>query len=554
MNSVLLLVMAAVVFGFGYRYYAKLLAADVFRPVNKYNTPPLDAAESGEFATDRQQVVGHHLATLGAPVVIGVALAAGWGWTPVFLTLVIGAVLVSGVFGYALFWLARGRPGASIAGAAVILSPAARAMFFLLLALLLLATNGVIAVLAGRLLAFEPSAPLALTLLVPVALGLGYLATSGWMLVAGAVVLGFVLIAWGGGVPIELAGGLGIQVGDATVAVVDGVTVWVALLFLLLFASARLPAPRLARPFGVLAVGLMAVIAAVVVFGILVAHPALAAPNFHSAGAPPALPFVFAALAAGSLTGVYILAATHIQAGDLQAPTDPRRLGYGGALLCAGLAVVVLIASATAFDSTPAWTDAYPVWHQAQGLTQPVALTLAALARLAAATGIDPAYGRTVAVVGWSALALVSIDMGLRHQQSLLKEAAQIFHLPWSGDYPRTLVLAGLGSALLVYTVGADSPAGWAALGTVTLATGGLSLAVVAVALVQLQRPAGFVLTASVLLVLAAIGALTLGIIGAAAQAQWGRVSAMALFAAAELWPLFESYRKLMRAWPGRAA
>ena len=37
MNSVLLLVMAAVVFGFGYRYYAKLLAAGVFRPVNKYN-------------------------------------------------------------------------------------------------------------------------------------------------------------------------------------------------------------------------------------------------------------------------------------------------------------------------------------------------------------------------------------------------------------------------------------------------------------------------------------------------------------------------------------
>lgn len=554
MNSVLLLVMALVVFGFGYRYYAKLLTAGAFRPVNKYNTTPSDAAESGGSTTHRQQVVGHHLATLGAPVVVGVAVAAGWGWTPAFVTLVIGAVLVSGVFGYALFWLARGRPGASIAGAAVILSPAARATFFLLLALLLLATNGIIAVLAGRLLAFQPNAPLALALLFPVALGLGRLADYGWAIAAAAVALACVLIAGGSGVPIELAGGLGIQIGEATVAVVDGVTVWVALLFLFLVAAVRLPAPRLARPFGVLAAGLLAVIVAAVVLGILVAHPNLAAPNFHTADAPPALPFLFAALAVGSLAGVYALAATHAHAGELHAQADPGRLGYGGALLYAGLAVVVLIASTTAFDSMSEWTEAYPVWHRAQGLMQPVALALAACARLAAAVGIDPAYARTVVVVGWSALALVSIDMGLRYQQSLLKEAAQIFRLPWSRDYPRTMALVGLASTLLLYAVGADTPAGWAALGIVALAIGGLSLTVVAVALVQLQRPAALVLAAGALLVLAATGALALGMISAAGQAQWGRVAAGGLFGATELWLLFEGLRKLMRAWPGRAA
>jgi carbon starvation protein len=553
MNSVLLLVLTAVVFGFGYRYYAKLLAADVFRPANKYSTPPLDTAERDGSATYRQQVIGHHLATLGAPVVVGVAVAAGWGWTPAFITLTIGAVLVSGVFGYALFWLAHGRPGASIAGAAVILSPAARATFFLLLALLLLASNGVIAVLAGRLLAFEPTAPLALTLLVPVALGLGYFG-RGWLFAAVAVVLALVFIAWGSGVAVEFAGGLGIQVGEATVAVIDGVVMWVTLLFLFLFAAARLESLRLARPFGVLAAALLTVMVAVVVLGILVAHPTLTAPNFHVADAPPALPFVFAALAVGSLVGVYVLAATHDHAADLHPQTGPRRLGYGGALVSAGFAVVVLIASATAFDGTSAWTEAYPVWQQAEGLAQPVALALAGFARLAAAIGIDPDYARTVGVVGWCALALVSIDMGLRYQQSLLKEAAGIFQLPWAGDYPRTLASVGLASALLVYATGVDSPAGWATLGIVSLAVGGLSLAVVAVALAQLQRPPAFVLLASGFLALAAAGALVVGILGAVEQAQWGRVVAGVLFAATELWLMFEGLRKLRRAWPGRAA
>ncbi len=555
MNSVLLLVMTAVVFGFGYRYYAKLLAAGVFRPVNKYSTTPTGAAESGGSTIDRPHIVGHHFAALAAPVVVGVAVAAGWGWTPAFLTLVIGAVMVSGVFGYALFWLARGRPGASIAGAAVILSPPARAAFFLLVALLVLATNGIIAVLSARLLAFEPAAPLALALLIPLGFGLGRFARYGWPAVAVAVALACMLVGAGSTVPIELAGGLGIQIGEATVAVVDGVTVWLALLFLFLFGAARLPAARLARPFGALAGGLLALIFAVVVLGILVTHPNLAAPNFHVvADTPPALPFVFAALAAGSLAGVYVLAATHAHAGELHEQADPHHLGYAGALLYAGLAVVVLIASATAFDSTPEWTASYPAWHQAEGLAQPLALVFAASARLAAALGIDQAYARTVMVVGWSALALVSVDMGLRYQQGLLKEAAQIFHLPWAGDYPRALAFVGLSTALLLYAAGADGPAGWAALGIVALGIGGLTLMVVAVALVQLQRPAGFVLVACGALILSAIGGLILSLISAAGQGQWGQVAAGGLFAATELWILLEGLRKLIRAWPGRPA
>lgn len=555
MNSVLLLVMAAVVFGFGYRYYAKLLAAGVFRPVNKYSTTTTEAAESGRSAIDRPHIVGHHFAALAAPVVVGVAVAAGWGWTPAFLTLVIGAVMVSGVFGYALFWLARGRPGASIAGAAVILSPPARATFFLLIALSVLATNAMIAVLAGRLLAFEPAAPAALALLIPLALGLGRLRDYGWPAAAGAAILALGLIGWGSGLPVEFAGELGIQIGDATVAVVDGVTVWLALLFLFFFAAARLPVAHLARPFGALSAGLLALISLAVVLGILIAHPNLAAPNFHAAAdAPPALPFVFAVLAVGSLAGVYVLAATHAHAGELHEQTDPRYLGYAGGLLYAGLAVVVLVASATAFDSAPEWAATYPAWGQAQGLTQPLALALAASARLVAALGIDPAYARTVVVVGWSALALVGVDMGLRYQQGLLKEAARIFHLPWAGDYPRALALVGLASALLFYSAGADTPAGWAALGIVALAAGGLSLIVVAVALVQLQRPAGFVLVAGGALILTAMTGLALGLIGAARQEQWGQVVAGGLFAAAELWLLYEGVRKMIRAWPGRPA
>lgn len=553
MNSVLLLGMTAVVFVFAYRYYAKLLAAGVFRPVNKYSTTTPETAPSDQRTTDRAQVLGYHFAALAAPVFVGVAVAAGWGWTPAFLTLVIGTVAVGGVFAYALFWLARGRPGASIAGAAVILSAPARAAFFLLIALLLLAVNGVLALLAARLLAFVPAAPLALALLVPLALVLGRIAAYRWPAIIGAVALALVLIAAGARVPIEFAGELGIQVGEATVAVVDGVSVWLALLFGFLFAAARLPAARLARPLGALAAGLLALSVAVVILGILLAHPNLAAPNFHAgAGAPPTVPFVFAALGAGSLAGVYLLAAARLQAAELDRPEDPQRLGYGGTLLSGGLGVVVLIAAATAFAATPEWTAGYPAW--AQGLTQPLALTLAASARLAAAVGIAADYAHTAIIVAWCLLALVSVDAGLRCQQALLKEAAQIFALPWTGTYPRALTGVGLVSALLLYAVGVDDPAGWTALGVGALGAGGLSLMVVTIALLQLQRPAGFVLGAAAALLLAAFGGLACTLTDAVVQGRWGTAALTLGFAAVLGWLLFEGLRKVRRAWPARPA
>jgi carbon starvation protein len=98
MNSLVLLMIAVVVFAFGYRFYSKLLGLGVFRLGKDYSTPSPDRpAEAAPSAFGRHLIFGHHVASLAAgAAVTGCITSLIWGWVPAFLWAVVGTVVAAG--------------------------------------------------------------------------------------------------------------------------------------------------------------------------------------------------------------------------------------------------------------------------------------------------------------------------------------------------------------------------------------------------------------------------------------------------------------------------
>src|SRR5579863_2881929 len=96
MNTALLLLIAVILFGLGYRFYGKLLAM-VFE----------DVPERPAFAP--------YFALTALPAILGAGTAAAWGWAPAFLIVIIGATVIGATYGMAV--LALGRDGGLLGAA-----------------------------------------------------------------------------------------------------------------------------------------------------------------------------------------------------------------------------------------------------------------------------------------------------------------------------------------------------------------------------------------------------------------------------------------------------
>src|SRR4051794_8874943 len=106
MNALFLVAALAVVFVFGYRFYAKLLALDVFRLDKNYSTPAQTRADGRDVIPANPHLLfGYHCAAVGAFAAIGPVVALAWGWVPAFLWITIGSAVVAGTYALGGFWL-----------------------------------------------------------------------------------------------------------------------------------------------------------------------------------------------------------------------------------------------------------------------------------------------------------------------------------------------------------------------------------------------------------------------------------------------------------------
>lgn len=432
MNSLFLLLTMLVAFVFGYRFYAKWLALDVFPLREKYSTPAHTRFDERDYVpAQRHLLFGHHVAAVATGALfLGPLVAAGWGWIPAFLWLVAGSAVAAGAYGLGSYWLVARHPLSLPELAQTLLGQWGRyAVLALAVPALLIAAAAGAGLVAALLAAYPTAAlPLAATALIAPALG-GFLHGRPQRMLApasaAALALAVLLVWLLDGTSFAFTGALSIDFGGRTLVAIDAVTLWLAAVLAYAFVSARAPVWRLIRPLGYL-MALVAVLAIGVFYaGLVVEHPALVAPQFHTEpDRPGALPWLYLVVSSGALAGFQFLIVHGVTGRQLRRMGDVRFVGYGGALAEGAIALAALLIAATSFGDAEAWSSYFrsASLSDVSGLFR---LYVDGYARFAGAVGLAPEFARALAVTVAAGLALSTVEACVRALHRLAPGAAE---------------------------------------------------------------------------------------------------------------------------------
>ncbi len=457
MNSLFLLLAATVAFVFGYRFYSRLLALGVFHLENNYSIPVQNRPTEDERPNAKRHLIfGHHLASLAAgAAVTGSLVSLIWGWIPAFLWAVVATVTAAGTYGLGSLWLSLRYPGLNPAEiAARLLGTQAHTLFALFAFLLLLIMNAACATLAAQLLSDFPSAVLPFWAIVVLAWFLGGLLRGRKnfeIIFASLIALTLSLMAvWMlGKVPLAFTGALNFET-QTTYLAFDANMIWVLILFVYAYHATRQPMWKLIRPRGYLTSLLLGILLFICYAAVVIDHPALVAPEFHTGPDIPAtLPWLFVTLTSGAVAGFHLLIANGVTARQLKYETDARYIGYGGALALGLLALSAIIIGATNFADTQEWSQHYVAWETLRDLHMVLEFYINGFAKMAASIGLDQAFARTLAAVVMLGLLVATLEAGLRVQKQLLTGLTERFPSLLPGNEKNQIVTVVVLSAVL---------------------------------------------------------------------------------------------------------
>ena len=504
MNSLLLVVVAVVAFVFGYRFYSRLLSLGIFHSENEYSIRASSAPPDGvQGRFSRHLVFGQHLASLAAAAAVtGGMVSLIWGWIPAFLWVVVATLTAAGTYGLGALWLSLRFPGLNPAEiAARLLGPPAHGVYALLSFLLLLIMNAVSATLAAQLMSAFPSAVLPFWIIVVMALLFGNflrdredfaVITASLIAVAVSLLLVWLL----GDYPLAFTGALNFGFAETHVSF-DATVVWVILLFTYGYHATRLPMWKLIRPRGFFSALLLAVALFIFYAAVVIDHPNLVAPEFHSGPAiPGTIPWLFVTLTSGAVAGIHLLIANGISARQLKRETDARYIGYGGALALGLLALSAIIIGGTGFASAEEWGQHYAAWESFKDLSAVLANYVNGFARLSSGVGLDPAFARTLAALVVLGLLVAMLEAGLRLQKQILAGLTERYPSLLPGREKFLIGIATGISALLALADGhgRGGMTLWPVFGVADQILAVLGFTLLALVLRQLQRPLAVVI------------------------------------------------------------
>ena len=514
MNSLVLLMIAVVVFAFGYRFYSKLLELGVFRLGKDYSTPSPDRpAEAEPGAFGRHLIFGHHVASLAAgAAVTGCITSLIWGWVPAFLWAVVGTVVAAGTYGLGALWLSLRYPGRNPAEiAARLLTHPAHDLFALVAFLLLLIMNAVCATLAAQLLSVFPASVLPFWIITAMALFLGnFLRGREDFEIIPATLIALTLslmVVWLlGNYPLSFTGALHLETAESYFPF-DATVVWVMLLFAYGYYVTRLPMWKLMRPRGYLTALLLGVALFIFFTAVIIDQPRLVAPEFHAGpGIPDTLPWLFVTLTSGAVAGFHLLVANAVTVRQMKREADARYIGYGGALALGLLALSAIIIGSTGLPNVQDWNQRYASWETFMNLHAVLELYINGFARHAAGLGLDLAFARSLMAVVIIGLLVSTLEAGLRAQKQLLAGLAERYPAFIPGN-EKALIATAVGLSALLALHDGHGRGGltlWPLFGVADQLLAILGFALLAVALRRLERPVSAVLLPLVFLLVTA--------------------------------------------------
>jgi len=442
MNSVLVLILAAIVFFIGYRFYAKTIDTKVIKADPKRATPATMYMDGVEFMpTSKNILFGYQFKSIaGAAPIIGPIIAIQWGWLPAMIWILLGTLFIGWVQDYTSAMISVRNEGTSFGGLSYrLISPRARIILLSFIYFYLLLIAGAFGNVVVSTAVNLKSAPMA------------------WLfLTIGGVLAGQMIYRWKKDIILTtvvtvLIAMLGIYLG--TVGPSDKIlgetlansrVLWTIAAFVFCYFAAVLPIWRFALPINYVASYIVFFGLFFGVIGILVLHPDFTLPAYtdFTIKIGPIWPIMFVTIACGAISGWHSLVSSSGTARQLENEMDARPVGAGVMFLEMFLAIFALIIAGTLYASAADYGAAV--------VKGPGGVFAAGVAKFLGAIGLPEAMGRSYGSVMMIVLAITIMQLVIRFMRvatsELLGDVSPLFKNPHIG----TFVASALGAVLVL--------------------------------------------------------------------------------------------------------
>jgi carbon starvation protein len=499
MSSVMIVLLGLVGFTFGWFVYSRFIAEKIYKLDPNFVTPAHEVNDGVDYVPTNKFVLwgAHFTSVAGAAPIVGPAIAVYWGWLPAVLWVTLGSIFFAGVHDMGALW-ASTRHGAKSIGALSesVIGSRTRALFMIVIFLLLLMVNAVFGtIIAGEMVEI-PTSVFPAWAAIPVAVAIGFLirrkANLLLISVIGVSILYFTIYI-GSEMPLALPEGLLDAIG------LNSNAAWIILLFAYAAIASMLPVWALLQPRDYIN-GAQLVVGLILLYGaVFLALPEITAPAFNTntaEDAPSIFPLLFITIACGALSGFHGIVASGTSSKQLNKETDARFVGYLGALGEGSLALITLIAvSGALYAATP---EQWYVLYSQFGNGGAGAFIAGGGALLAEGWGMSQLFAETLLATMVVLFAGTTMDAGVRLQRYIIQEWGSIYKI----DILKSNVVAtfvAVGSCLLL-AFGAGGSTGnggnviWPLFGATNQILASLTLLVISVFLMRMARPAKYTL------------------------------------------------------------
>jgi carbon starvation protein len=553
MNSLVLIIIAIIGYLLAYRIYGRFLGRKILRLSADQIMPAHELKDGIDYVPTKPHILfGHHFTTIaGLGPIVGPAIGIIWGWLPAFLWVFLGSIFMGAVHDFTTLVVSARNKGKSIGElTAQIISPSTRYALQFIMQLLLFIVLAVFAMIVGSLFVMYPEAVIPVWAQIPVAVWLGVQIRKGkndlvYSILALILLYGFVIL--GVNVPVSLPW-------DKEVSIV----VWCIILFIYVFFASTIPVQKLLQPRDYINSHQLLVAMALLILGVIIAHPPLSAPAINEdaflpgADVPDLAPILFIVIACGAISGFHALASSGTTVKQLNNEMDTLPVGFGSMITESFLAVLVIVAAGAGlgmgleadgevFTGLAAYKHHYASWSSANGLAAKLDAFIVGSANLFSSLGVPVKYGSAFVVVFIVSFANTTLDSAARIQRISLQE---IFtgnegriRKPMNNRYLATGVIVIAAAAMTFFKPGGQGAMVlWPLFGSLNQLMAALALGVVTVYFASKKIPIYFTLIPMLIILVLTLWAMVENLGGFIADGEILLVVLSALILSLTLW------------------
>lgn len=482
MNGIELIIIALVMYLAGYKFYSAFITKRL--EVNNDKPTPAHTMTDGiDYVPAKSPVLlGHHFASIaGAGPIVGPVIAAGFGWLPVYLWILFGAVFIGGVHDYASI-IASIRHQSKSIGFIIesYMGISGKKLFSIFAWSTLILVIAVFTIIVADTFEFIPSAGTSsiLFMLLAVLFGLSIykLKTPLWLATIIGVTLLFLSIPAGNYFPIQLSA-----------------LTWQLILFAYIFIASVTPVWILLQPRDYLNSFFLYALMIGGFVGVFFAAPEINIPAFSSFSLDKVgylFPALFVTVACGAISGFHSLVGSGTTSKQLDKETDGRIIGYGGMLIEGLLAVLSLTAVASMVNNE--FLDILIKEGPVPAFSLGVAKFLNAIPLL----GIPVNIGKSFTALAVSAFALTSLDTATRLARFIFQEFFDVKDNTakssiFQNRYVATTITVVLGAAL---TFSGQTMSIWPVFGSANQLLAAIALLALTIWVANLKKGYNFIL------------------------------------------------------------